>query len=250
MSFEHFPPRSAGNQGRAEVLGIDAWLRREDDGTTERGRIVQKGSGAYTLCKACNNRAGRLYVPEFTKLTRTGNRALSALDPAPPEIDQQLESGYLHAEMQEVRPARLMKQIVTMMLAMSPSGFSEKHPDLTAYASEPDRIGLPNRYQLYLAFYAGPIARFNGGSAILHEGKTLFVLSLCFPPFSYVLSIDEEEPAIETGNVTSFTTVGIDAEATITIDLKLGFGHTPLPLDYRTKAALERDRAASKAEAA
>lgn len=247
LSFEHVPPRSAGNQGRAEMLGIEAWLRRGD----ERGTIVQKGSGAYTLCRDCNSLAGRLYVPEFAKLWRTGNSMLARLKPTPFEVDRGLDGGYVHVEMQGVRAGRIAKQIVTMLLAITPTSFPPIHAELTAYAREPERVGLPEKYQLYLVAYPGPdIARFNGGTGIWRNGDILFVVSLCYPPFSYVLSIDEKEPALEAGNITEFAALGIDDVARVDLDLKLGFGHTPLPLDYRTKAALERDRVTNKAEAA
>jgi len=35
--------------------------------------------------------------------------------------------------------------------------------------------------------------------------------------------------------------------ADIELDMLVGFGHTPLPVDYRTKAMIERDRRANEA---
>lgn len=80
LSFEHVPPKGVGNTERVEMLGIEAWLRREDEGAEVRGTISQRGSGAYALCCDCNSRAGELYVPEFRKLHGTGERALTQLD--------------------------------------------------------------------------------------------------------------------------------------------------------------------------
>jgi 5-methylcytosine-specific restriction endonuclease McrA len=248
LTFEHLPPRSAGNRQKIELLDIAAWLRREDHGTTERGRISQKGAGANTLCEECNNHAGRLYVPEFRRWIRVGNAALAELKPA--QVDAQVEPAYVELEIEGVRPGRFMKQVVTMLLAQSMGGVAKKHADLREYARDPQVVGLPSRYQIYLAFNAGPNARYNGGSVAMRPSGLVFAVELSFPPFTYILSIDEEGPAIETGNITNFADLGIDQTATAKVQLRLGFSHTPLPLDLRSKAALEQDRSRNEADAA
>jgi hypothetical protein len=248
LTFEHLPPRSAGNRQKVELLDIGAWLRREDHGTTERGRISQKGAGAHTLCEECNNRAGRLYVPEFRRWIRVGNEALAELEPA--SVDAQVDPAYVDLEIENVRPGRFMKQVVTMLLAQSIGGVAKKHVDLREYARDPQAVGLPSSYQVYLAFNAGPNARYNGGSVAMQAEGIVFAVELSYPPFTYILSIDEECPAIETGNITSFADCGIDQTANVKMQLRLGFSHTPLPLDLRSKAALEEDRRRNEADAA
>lgn len=118
---------------------------------------------------------------------------------------------------------------------------------MTRYAREPEVTGLPPSYQFYLAFFLGPIAHFNGGTAVWREkGGMAYTLELGFSPYACILSVDEESPALSTGNITSFTELGLDQTAEVEVQLQLGFGHTPLPLDFRSKAALERDRATSE----
>jgi hypothetical protein len=248
MTFEHFPPRSAGNRQRVEILDITDWLRREDDGTMEKGQILQKGSGAYSLCEDCNNRSGRLFVPELARWTRIGNAALGKLDLA--AIDAQANPAYVVLEVKDVRPGRFLKQIVTMFLALTSGGVAQKHVELREYAKNPKLVGLPPQYQFYLALNAGPGARYNGGSVTMTLGAGMvFALELSFPPFAYILSIDEGTPAIETGNITSFVDVGIDQTANVKMQLRVGFTHTALPLDLRSKAALDMDIAANEAAA-
>jgi hypothetical protein len=249
LTFEHVPPKSVGNRSRVEMLGIDAWLAREADGT-ERGRIIQRGSGAWSLCADCNSRAGRLYVPELRKWTGTGNSILAALNPTPSELDTSPEPGYAYMKLKGLRPGCFTKQMVTMLLALSPGGFPPLHPELTNYALDPEATGLPGRYQLYLALLTGPTARFNGGTGVWREnGGLLYTLELGYPPFSYILSIGEEAPALGVGNITSFASLGIAQTAEIEMQLQVGFSHTPLPLDLRSKAALERDRKLNEADA-
>jgi len=100
------------------MLGIDAWLRREDDGTTEKGRISQKGSGAYTLCGDCNNRAGRIYVPEMVKWIGVGSAALAQLDPQ--RYDDQVDPAYADLEIRDVRPGRFIASTSTTRQLGSP----------------------------------------------------------------------------------------------------------------------------------
>jgi len=73
------------------------------------------------------------------------------------------------------------------------------------------------------------------------------VWELAYPPFAYVLTVDEEVPALEAGNVTGFTEAGINDTGEVSMTLKVGFGHTIFPLDLRTKAKMEADRARSEA---
>lgn len=253
LSFEHVPPKGVGNTGRVEMLGIEDWLRREEKSTDVKGTISQKGSGAYSLCRECNSRAGELYVPEFQKLHHTGIQALSELDLA--SLDEQPDAGYVEMNIKGVRPAPLAKQIVTMLLAISPGGFSQANPELAEYARVPEKVGLPSRFQLYLALYAGPNVRYNGGSVAMRlkgDGgfATIPLWELAYPPFSYMLTIDESEPPVETGSITNFTSAGMGDTGEVTMTLKVGFGHTALPLDFRTKARFDAERTKSEAFAA
>ena len=109
------------------------------------------------------------------------------------------------------------------------------------------RRGLPERYQLYLSLYRGPYARFVGYSAQLdaHSGSPVELLELAYPPYSCVLSLNGEV-RIETTNISEFAQLAIDESCIVDLDLLNGFGHTPFPADFRTLAAVERDREADR----
>ena len=88
------------------------------------------------------------------------------------------------------------------------------------------------------------VQRRNGDAARVGQGagiENLFVLELAYPPFAYVLSIDEPSPAMDVGNITNLATLGIDQKAEVEVTMRTGFGHTMYPLDYRSRAMLERD---------
>jgi len=90
LSFEHVPPRAAGNEDRAWMYGMDNWLGRdmESGKPAGRARIQQRGSGAYSLCRSCNEGAGAEYVPEFLGWIDLGNRVLAGLVPPAAQLDR------------------------------------------------------------------------------------------------------------------------------------------------------------------
>lgn len=49
LSFEHIPPRSCFNDGKAKI----------------GQKISQRGIGDYTLCESCNNKTGAWYVKDY-----------------------------------------------------------------------------------------------------------------------------------------------------------------------------------------
>jgi hypothetical protein len=61
--------------------------------------------------------------------------------------------------------------------------------------------------------------------------------------------VEEQTPVIETGNITNFAAVGIDATANAKMTLVIGYGETPFPLGFRSPAAHAADVADSEAAA-
>jgi hypothetical protein len=258
LTFEHVPPRAANNARRAEMLGLDAWLKRDDDGAPgARGKILQRGSGVFSLCKECNNRAGQLFVPELVKWTRIGAKAYLR-DGLADQADRLDQASWTKFTIMDVHPARLLKQIATMALAISPAWLVRALPELATYAREPDVVGFPAGLNVYLAFFGGPWVRFAGGAwrlSGLPEGdepatgpiEEHFVIEIAYPPFAYILSIDEKTPAVATTDITNFADLRITQRAErAEVNLLNGFGHTALPLDYRSKARLLADREAGR----
>lgn len=164
LTFEHLPPKSAFNARRAEMFGMEQWLNRSlDTGRPEgRGKIQQRGSGATTLCATCNNNTGAWYVPDFAKWCWTG-AGINARGPSDDELNADPRETWTGVKLFDVRPARFLKQIVTMFLSIAPTGFAfNDNLDLVEFVQDPERVGLPDRYQFYLSLYRGPYARFVG----------------------------------------------------------------------------------------
>jgi hypothetical protein len=148
LSYEHVPPRAAFNEEPTTVYGLNDWLKRSESGEMEGGQVEQRGAGVRTLCERRNNNTGSWYGNELALAVRAGARILvgAPLD----EFDKLLEPRYARVGIKQTprhpHPLRFLKQIVTMLLATSPSELALSHPELgdfVAVAPEPGfRIGI------------------------------------------------------------------------------------------------------------
>jgi hypothetical protein len=74
-------------------------------------------------------------------------------------------------------------------------------------------------------------------------------VEVAWPPYAYVMTIDSEPGALETVDITAMVDFGYEERVDFHLDLLIGFGHTAIPVDYRTIAMIERDRALNQADA-
>lgn len=248
-------PAARGLQPRPRLDAWDRgdWLTHDANpgGPKPRRQILQRGSGAYSLCADCNNHTGRLYVPELSAWVRSGANALFGESDLAARYRDRRDTVYAEMTIQGCKPGRFAKQVVTMLLAMSPPELGDRFPGLSNYAREPSALGLPPELQLYLVLYAGPHGRYAAGvaqvSGFMSDASEMhLVYELAAPPYAYVLSVEETTPVIEAGNITNLTTVGIDAIANVKMQLVIGYGETPFPLDFRSPGAHAADVASSE----
>lgn len=253
LSFEHVPPRAAFNDGPITVYGFDDWLNRDDDGALTGGRIEQRGAGAHTLCERCNNNTGSWYGNE---LKRAANTGMSLLARTPlKEFDQLLEHRWAQVKLTQSEtgpyPLRFIKQVIVMLLATSPPELTLNHHELGDFVLDRMRTGLSERYRFYLALYAGPYARSTGvvPSLDMERNRTDTFVEVAWPPYAYVMTIDSEPEALPTVDVTPMVDVGYNYRADVELELLLAFGHTAIPLDYRTSAMIEHEAVLNEADA-
>ena len=252
-SFEHVPPRKAFNDQPSTSFTIMDWLAREEGGL-DGGTIEQRGAGDAVLCQSCNNNTGSWYGSELVRAARAGANMLGQLPLD--ELDARLQHEWVQVIFKKQakigpHPLRFIKQIVAMLLATSPYDFSVNNPELGDFVLERERTGLDSKYQIYLALFAGPNARTTGVASRMNfdTGRTDILVEVAYPPFAHVMAIDSEPETIETANITPFVDVGYNQMADLELGMLVGFGHTPLPADYRTKAMVERERGLNVAAA-
>jgi len=149
----------------------------------------------------------------------------------------------------DVAPLRFIKQCVTMIMASNSPRFAEAQPALRAFVLDKHSQELPDKYRLYLALYRGPLARCTGVSGKLDTvtGDVHVISEVAWPPFSVILSIDEKTPLLPLGDITHFKAYSFEDRVDIELDLEVGFGHTPFPIDFRSRAAIDADAAKNDA---
>jgi len=138
-----------------------------------------------------------------------------------------------------------------MLLATSPPALTLNHPELGDFVLDRTRAGLPDRYRFYLALYAGPYARSTGVVPAFdaERNRSDTFVEVAWPPYAYVMTIDSAPEAIPTSEITSMVDIGYNQRADIEFDLLIAFGHTAIPIDYRTSAMIARDATRNEAEA-
>jgi hypothetical protein len=146
----------------------------------------------------------------------------------------------------KMRALPVTKQIVASLLAINDPAFAEKNPALREFVLDHEHRGLPDKYRLYACLFNGPLARFAGLAVELNveTQKAVYMTELAHPPFAYLLTL-ESEPSQPISDIISWTTRGVDEERDERVPMILGFGHTALPGDYRSKAMVDADTAAN-----
>jgi hypothetical protein len=129
------------------------------------------------------------------------------------EIDQELEPHVVRLRTHKVRPLALVKQIITMVLAVNDVGFAERQSGLREFVLERDQRGLPDDVQLYLALFYGPITRRSGVQRkLVIDAAEQFILSeIAHAPFAYLASFNEPSPTLTVGNISGFADVSYTA---------------------------------------
>lgn len=237
LSFEHVPPKSAfNNQSVVESLLAQALDRGIDE--PPRGRINQRGAGAYTLCDRCNNNTGNWYADAFSKWCYQGADVLIRSDFKPRLI-------YLHY----ILPLRVLKQIYTMCFSTNTPRWRNNHPELEAFVLNRERQWLNPRYRVFVYYnFEGTYRRIGNQMAMvnLYKGPDVIqVIEISHPPFGYVVTTNGTCPDQRLYEITHFRRYTYDEIEVAPLYLPVLPTHLPIPLDYRTREEIREQAEAS-----
>jgi hypothetical protein len=210
LSFEHIPPQCTYNIRGVEMFSFGDW---EDAGgdfdAMDGGHSQPEGTGFATLCERCNNVVtGSWYVPEFCKWVEAAVRTVKST----PDLEQHHNAldPWVRFELKQARPMPFVKQIAAMALALGGEFdpvYRTVHAPLVNFVLDKERRGVPSGYTVYVALFLGPTARFiyraKKGSTGENQPPIEFT-ALDYPPFAYVLTMNESRPFLPCGNVTHF----------------------------------------------
>lgn len=234
LSWEHVPPESAFNDARVfkatrdQLLSATPW-----DGT--RGKIQQRGCGAYTLCERCNNNTGAWYGSEFAAWAKQGAEYLGVL---PPTSTEPITLAFYG------RPLRFLKQVVTMFFSVNDERFAAKHPALERFVRDRNTRELPPWYRIDLLLVRGGFFRScgTGGLVDLTSGATQVRSEIAHFPFAQQLVFDDVARPTRPGPIEWFTNFGPDEHARVSIRTVVGHVATKFPFDYRSAERVAADR--------
>ena len=224
LSFEHVPPEKAFNNARAQIYGIDDYLKGSGLENLRGGRISQRGIGAHTLCIPCNNNTGAWYGPEYAYWAGTGAYILSNYP--------NFRGGSV--TVLGCYPIRLLKQAVTMLCSVNPSSFAAERPDLVRFVLNKENRAFPDYLHAQIGLYRGQIARRIGFVALGNIATgTLRVLSeVAHPPLVFGFTLNCE-PVPDLQVIDWFRQYRYDQKADVTVEFAVCDGYTPFPSDYR-----------------
>jgi hypothetical protein len=186
LSYEHVPPRSAFNKTSAVAYKWNDILTESKN----KGRTLQGGLGAYTLCEQCNNATGSWYGDEYVKWARTGYLIWMKWRQA------HISSGTVR--LFNVYPLRFLKQVTACFFSLigekGGATFARSYPELAKFVLDKYSTNLPANFRFFLNLYdlrpdytalrrEALAARVNGFNADMFS-------EIAHPPFQLLMTSD------------------------------------------------------------
>jgi hypothetical protein len=144
------------------------------------------GSGAYYFCENCNRNTGTWYARDFSEFVAQAydhsDKAEKISNTNPIEFN--------------FKPMNVLKQILTMFLAIEHMGILKNDKELVNFILEKDNNLLPDKYQIYLYNTISKHKRLYGKMNTHSE--------ISFNPFGYFLTVNSPPPIDTMTNISDF----------------------------------------------
>lgn len=239
LTFEHIPPRAAFNFEPARPVSAMDIITDSDRMPWDVSGLPytnqQRGMGAYSLCKECNNNTGTFYGNDYVKFARSIHYFRQ----------QNLDSQYDAVKVKEVYPLRIIKQVVSMFCSINRNMDNESMAILREFVLSKEQVGLDktlfrvcmylekNQTKKYNPFTV--VGYINGDEFDIHS-----VSEISAYPFGYILYFDPKDGApFEGWDITEFADCGYDEPKDIIIPLETKEVHNIFPMDYRSKEEIQ-----------
>ncbi len=233
LSFEHIPPRAAGNSVRAKVVpAIDVLASNEPVTFPHRGWTpAQRGAGGYVLCESCNRVAGHRYVKPYAAFAKAVKEGIDAHYDQVGHLPGTLDLGVEGWELGDI--AR--QGLVALMDVGIHSRLILRYPGLSDVVLDGEGE-LPEGLRLGLAVALGSNARHSAPVAVADAGGVSVFSEVALSPFSWTLGFvgGDLQPLQRTADVSHWLKYKRKEQAEAqTIGIPLGFIHSAIPGDYR-----------------
>lgn len=239
LSFEHVPPRVAFNKHTSYTdISFDDYLKVENPLKDKmKGIKKQGGIGYNSLCKDCNSFLGSHYVEAYKKWVYGGFEVLR---------NGKNDVHFFKINNQE--PLKILKQIVSMFLAINGPWYRESFPELVTFVQDPKEKALPKKFRILAYLNIDGISRYLGHSIVYNPrlGGSVNCSEIAFPPFGYVLTFDFPHNIPALADITFFKNFGVDEITPLTLLMFNLPTYLPYPFDYRTQEEIQENIERSK----
>jgi hypothetical protein len=232
LSFEHIPPQSAFNDKGVLLHSLDyiSDASYQIAKKTPR-RKHRRGLGEYSLCISCNNLTGAWYGDAYAEWAR---QAMSYLD--------RIEKTVIISIPFYIKPLNVLKQMVSMALAMSADGANLDYDELRRFVLNVRERNISPEYLFYVYLAnkkSEPRYMANSYQTNIETGETDFVLAeVALPPLGFVVlnSIPNRKSSVTSENLCSinhFSKYEYNVWTPIYLKIPIHRIWSPTPLDYR-----------------
>jgi hypothetical protein len=150
----------------------------------------------------------------------------------------------------DIRPLRVLKQIVVMFFSACGPGLQKAHPDLVRFVLNRDVQALPPEIQVYAYLHHPTLStaiRQSGLTGVMSlDGKNHVFSEIAFPPFGFVLSIDRPPINATLYSLNHFSDRKFGARQIVYLKLPVFPVVSWLPGDFRTADQINKTVAENK----
>ncbi len=218
LTKEHTPPKYAGNVGPVSSIGVLNILQYN---RVDLRRIThQNGLHFLSLCEGCNKATARDYNEAFSKFCRDGIAAL--------RVSHRRISPLI-----EIYPLRIIKQLYVIFSSISSPEWVDSIPGLKDYLLDRLTDKMEPSHRIYIYFLKGNIGRRFSGLLIPQcDNVPHHVAEFSFPPFGFILTVDDFRPDSRFTEITFFKGYGYEDRMNFALNLNELPNPSKRPLDY------------------
>ncbi len=232
LSFEHIPPQSAFND-KSVLLHSLNYISDPSYQIARKTptRRHPRGLGEHSICIKCNNLTGDWYARAYVEWARQG---MSYLDRIEKTVSISLPF--------YIQPLNVLKQLVTMGLAMSTGASNTNYDELRRFVLNVRERNISPEYLFYVYLTnkkSTPRYMAETIQLDIFTGTMDFVLAeVALPPIGFVIlnSIPDRKSSVTPENMCSinhFSKYEYNVWTTVYLNIPIHRIWSPTPLDYR-----------------
>ncbi len=208
LTFEHVPPKAAFNSSPVYFQDKDNLLNKSSYQYGGRKRS-NNGAGGYHLCTSCNNKTGSWYANDYVEFAKMGTFVMT----------RQVYANHFICAEYEIRPLNVLKQILTMFVALESSNKLIKTPQLREYLLDRNNNNYPTNIRV-LMYMTSSIQLRNALLSSNMDGYMRTFGEVSYTPFGFHISIDSPTINRPFCDITFFSKFYFNEEATVKLPLR------------------------------